>query len=118
VTLSRIHCCHWEGAIPSLFIVIDQHVGANNVQRLSVAFQSNNVFPLHWCRATKYLELLSTVSAHLIFCVNFPTFFSDFNQNWSSREIFIDAPNKSFSQKILLVEAALINAYRQKDGQS
>jgi hypothetical protein len=40
VALSRIHYCHWDGAIPSFFIGIGLHVGANNVKRLSVAFET------------------------------------------------------------------------------
>jgi len=77
----------------------------------------NNGFPLHWCQDTKYLVLLSAISAHIGFCVNCPSiFFSQIlTKFWSSRQIFIEAPNKGFHTKVLLVEASLIDAYRQTD---
>lgn len=45
VALSRIHCCHWDGTIPSFFIVTDINEGGNNVKRLSVAFETQQWVP-------------------------------------------------------------------------
>ena len=61
----------------------------------------NNGFPLHWCRAKKYLILLSTIPApHRFLRKLLPKVFSDFNQILEfSTDFYRPPPNKRFSQK-------------------
>jgi hypothetical protein len=58
--------------------------------------------------------VVNNIGSHRLMC-KLPYFFADFNKIWSFRQIVIVVPNKSVSQKIHLVENALINAYRQTD---
>ena len=65
----RFHCLKYKNHFQSaplekkeyLFCIVEQLNAFNRIKVLVLSHKSNNGFPLHFCRATKYLLLLSTI---------------------------------------------------------
>jgi hypothetical protein len=61
VTRLRTHCCYRKATMLSFCVAVELHVAVNNIKRLKPAAEIQEWFPLHCCRNTKYIVLLSTV---------------------------------------------------------
>ena len=69
VALWKIRCCHWDGAIPPLFIVTDLDVGVNNMKRLSVAFGTQQWLPFELVSRYKiFSSAVNNISPHKFLC--------------------------------------------------
>jgi hypothetical protein len=82
VTRSRNHCCHGNATTCSLCIVVDSQVAVSNLNRWALPWRRIG-FPLHFCRAVQYFELLSALYTYWGLHLRCPIMLSDFNHIWS-----------------------------------
>jgi hypothetical protein len=80
VAISLNHSCRRNATMFSLGIVVNINVAANNKNCKVLSYKRNNGFPLHRCRATKCLAMLSTIQKYRGLQVRCPILSSSFKQ--------------------------------------
>jgi hypothetical protein len=113
----RSKLCHRNATIRSLCIVIKLHLHCQQGKTVECCRKTQELGPLHCCRATKYFVLLTKIQTYSGLHARCPILLSDFNQIWSLSKDFRRSRQYEISRKFVRWEPHWnIRNDRQTDG--